>query len=104
MAIEKEKRYESAEAMRTALRALRQELDMMAMTPSQRYPGAGFDDPVAGTLMKNSLGIEFIWVPSGEFVMGWADGLRAEMPLRVVRISRGFYMGSARLRREHGTP
>ena len=44
---------------------------------------------------SNSLGMEFVWVPAGEFRMG-STSRRAnddEKPVTRVRISRGFYLG-----------
>ena len=40
-------------------------------------------------------GVEFVWVPPGEFIMGSTSrhGREAERPLTQVRISRGFWMG-----------
>ncbi len=41
----------------------------------------------------NSLGMEFVWVPAGEFLMGSTDGDDNERPVHRVRISRPFYLG-----------
>lgn len=58
---------------------------------------------------NNAFGMEFVWVPPGEFQMGSTDGelqdvlfemddadiiqIRDEAPQHVVRISKGFWMG-----------
>ncbi len=45
--------------------------------------------------MREFAGMEFVWVPAGEFVMG-SDGEHAynnEQPLTRVRISRGYWLG-----------
>ena len=44
---------------------------------------------------SDSLGMEFVWVPAGEFRMGSSSGLSGddEKPVTRVRISRGFYLG-----------
>ena len=38
-------------------------------------------------------GIQFVWVPAGEFRMGGAKAIGSERPRTRVRISRGFYLG-----------
>ena len=44
---------------------------------------------------SNSLGMEFVWVPAGEFRMGSTSSLAedVEKPVTRVRISRGFWLG-----------
>lgn len=51
------------------------------------------DTTKPGTVMSNQLGIEFVYVPSGSFVMGSDKGSADERPARRVMIRRGFYMG-----------
>ena len=46
-----------------------------------------------GTLMSNQLGIEFIYVPSGNFVMGSDKGSADERPAHKVTMRKGFYIG-----------
>jgi formylglycine-generating enzyme required for sulfatase activity len=41
----------------------------------------------------NSLGMEFVWISAGEFLMGSTDGDDDERPVHRVRISRPFYLG-----------
>jgi len=41
----------------------------------------------------NSLRMEFVWIPAGEFLMGSTDGEARERPVHRVRISRPFYLG-----------
>lgn len=43
--------------------------------------------------MSNQLGVEFVYVPSGSFVMGSDKGAADERPARRVTIRKGFYMG-----------
>lgn len=45
--------------------------------------------------LRNSLGMEFVWIPEGEFFMGSniRDAERDEQPVRQVRISHPFYLG-----------
>jgi len=51
----------------------------------------------AGGAMKNDIGMEFSWIPSGSFMMGSpnseADRLQEEGPQRLVTMARGFWMG-----------
>ena len=51
-------------------------------------------EPRAGE-MREFAGMEFVWVPPGEFVMGSASGhaYSREQPLTRVRISRGYWLG-----------
>lgn len=41
----------------------------------------------------NSIGIEFVLIPAGEFMMGMTDGDDDECPVHMVRISQPFYLG-----------
>jgi len=41
----------------------------------------------------NSIGMEFVLIPAGEFLMGSIDRLEEERPVHKVRISRPFYLG-----------
>ncbi|MBD0372520.1 MAG: formylglycine-generating enzyme family protein [Pyrinomonadaceae bacterium] len=43
--------------------------------------------------MSNQLGMEFVYVPSGSFMMGSDRGGADERPARRVAIRKGFYMG-----------
>ena len=53
--------------------------------------------PPALDSLRNSVGMEFVLIPSGQFQMGTIDSERvagrAEKPQHLVRISRPFYMG-----------
>ena len=51
------------------------------------------DTTKPGTVMANQLGIEFVYVPSGSFMMGSDRGGADERPARRVAIGKGFYMG-----------
>ncbi len=58
-------------------------------------------EPTAGTptgrdiapTFTNSLGMEFVLIPAGEFMMGSNDGDRDEQPVHEVTISQPFYLG-----------
>ncbi|HUQ33330.1 MAG TPA: formylglycine-generating enzyme family protein [Pyrinomonadaceae bacterium] len=59
-----------------------------------------FVPPAPGTTIRNKFGIEMVWVPPGEFMMGlssWDMGSAYEnpdaLPVHRVKISNGFYMG-----------
>ncbi|MCU0918548.1 MAG: formylglycine-generating enzyme family protein [Planctomycetes bacterium] len=73
----------------------------MGIVTSAISISVGCDGPVgdgkAGEKVTNSLGMEFVYVPPGEFLMGsalTATGTeRDEMPQHPVRIDNGFLMG-----------
>ena len=52
--------------------------------------------PPKGKTYKNSLGIEFVQIPAGEFQMGCSKGdtdcSDDEKPLHMVKITKSFYM------------
>ena len=64
-------------------------------TSQSAEPEAGLpaDTTKPGTVMSNQLGMEFVYVPSGGFVMGSDKGGADERPARRVTIRKGFYMG-----------
>jgi formylglycine-generating enzyme required for sulfatase activity len=43
--------------------------------------------------VSRASGLEFAWIPAGEFDMGSLDGSDDEKPVHHVRITRGFWMG-----------
>ncbi len=47
----------------------------------------------AGTIRKNSGGIELVWIPPGDFMMGSPKGDSDERPVRRVTFANGFWMG-----------
>jgi len=51
---------------------------------------------VAGTVKKNSIGIELVYIPAGEFMMGGED----EKPVHKVTIKKGFWMGKYEITQE----
>jgi formylglycine-generating enzyme required for sulfatase activity len=85
--------HDSQAQGRKALAALR---EVLALEPSQpealdlmRRVSAYYK----GQVMRNTIGMELAWIPSGEFLMGSKDR-RDMIPLQPrVRISRGFWMG-----------
>ena len=49
----------------------------------------------AGEEMTNGLGMKLRWIPAGAFFMGsFDDSNKEEEPVRLVRFSRGFWMGA----------
>ena len=55
--------------------------------------GGGVRSRAAGKKFKNSIGMELVLVPAGEFLMGSSQGDEDEQPVHRVRISKAFYMG-----------
>ena len=57
----------------------------------------GEDDPAAGTIMTNSVGMELVAIPEGAFLMGSTDDSQYanddEKPQHPVKITRPFFMG-----------
>jgi formylglycine-generating enzyme required for sulfatase activity len=53
----------------------------------------GFSTPALAQSIRNSIGMEFILIPAGEFQMGSEDGGGDEKPVHRVRITRPFYLG-----------
>ena len=49
--------------------------------------------PGPGTVVKNNSGMEFAYVPAGNFQMGSDKGTSQERPIHQVTFARGFYMG-----------
>jgi formylglycine-generating enzyme required for sulfatase activity len=49
---------------------------------------------------RNSVGMEFVWIPPGEFMMGSESGEADENPVRLVTVSTGFYMGKYEVTQE----
>ena len=43
---------------------------------------------------RNSLGMEFVLIPAGAFLMGAVDGESEERPVHMVQISQPFYLGT----------
>ena len=58
--------------------------------------GVSMSNPALAETWTNSLGMEFVWVPAGEFVMGSTSRIAGddEGPVTRVRISEGFYLGT----------
>ena len=46
----------------------------------------------AGTVRTNSIGMELVYIPPGEFIMGSENGKEDEKPVHKVTISNGFWM------------
>lgn len=57
--------------------------DQVEVQPSPTPPG---------TVRTNSLGMDFVYIPPGEFIMGSDEGPENERPAHKVTISEGFWM------------
>lgn len=44
-------------------------------------------------VITNSIGMDFVYIPAGEFMMGSKKGHLNERPVHKIKISNGFYMG-----------
>jgi formylglycine-generating enzyme required for sulfatase activity len=60
---------------------------------ASRGGAAAKPEPSPGTVVKNSSGMEFAFVPAGSFQMGSDKGSSSEQPVHQVTLARGFYMG-----------
>lgn len=49
--------------------------------------------PKPGSIVRNQIGMELVYVPAGSFMMGSNNGEPIEKPLHEVTIKEGFYMG-----------
>lgn len=60
--------------------------------------------PEPGTVRANAMGMEFVWIPPGEFMMGSPADEKGrdddEGPQRKIMISRGFWMGKYEVTQE----
>ena len=58
-------------------------------------PNAGVEKPAPkpGSIVRNQLGMELVYVPAGSFMMGSNNGSYDEKPVHQVTIKEGFYMG-----------
>jgi formylglycine-generating enzyme required for sulfatase activity len=57
------------------------------------YPPASQPETSLPKTLRNSIGMEFVLIPAGEFQMGSDDGEQDEKPVHRVRISKAFYLG-----------
>ncbi|MGQ0761794.1 MAG: protein kinase domain-containing protein [Acidobacteriota bacterium] len=55
------------------------------------------ETPSAGSVVRNQIGMELVWIPPGSFMMGSNDGRPDEKPVHQVTIGRGFYMSKYEL-------
>lgn len=81
---------------RQALLALDQ---LLTLNPSHEYAfelRRKISAYYSGDIHTNSIGMELVWIPPGDFLMGappGQGGLRRERPKHEVRISKDFWMG-----------
>ena len=60
-------------------------------------PGGQTREP---SVLRNSLGMEFVLIPAGTFQMGSNDSFGPEKPVHMVRVSRPFYLGKYEVTQE----
>ena len=58
------------------------------------------DNNSTSNSFKNSLGMEFVMIPAGSFMMGSENGESNEKPVHSVTISKSFYMGKTEVTQE----
>jgi formylglycine-generating enzyme required for sulfatase activity len=74
-----------------------------ANSPSRPAPARAGNPPLAGKTYTNSIGMEFVLVPAGSFMMGAPDSekiLSWERPQHKVNISKPFYLGKYEVTQE----
>lgn len=49
--------------------------------------------PQRGDVITNTIGMKLVWIPAGEFEMGYFDNTPEEKPVHSVKITDGFRMG-----------
>ncbi len=54
---------------------------------------SGYYGPAPGETITNSIAMELVYVPSGQFMMGSDDGESDERPVHKVKITKGFFIG-----------
>ncbi len=64
---------------------------VVVTSPSPDKPTA--QNPSAGSVVRNQIGMELVWIPPGSFVMGSDSGNDDEKPAHRVTFSSGFYIG-----------
>lgn len=57
------------------------------------YPATPPPESMWPKTLRNSISVEFVLIPAGEFLMGSHDGNADERPVHRVRLSRPFYLG-----------
>lgn len=65
----------------------------IALTLTTAYGQRHYGQRGAKTAFKNRIGIEFVYIPAGSFMMGSNNGWDYEKPVHKVTIGKGFYMG-----------
>ncbi len=56
--------------------------------------------PVLPPTFRNTIGMEFVLIPAGEFLMGLENGADHEKPVHRVQISKPFYLGKYQVTQE----
>ena len=83
-----------------ALEAAKSSTNQTSTNPSSTKPNAtpvepapAKPEPKPGTVVKNQIGIDLVYVPAGSFMMGSENGDPEEKPVHQVTIREGFYVG-----------
>jgi formylglycine-generating enzyme required for sulfatase activity len=68
-------------------------LGISFMVSAQAWAGSNQTEPRAGEVWKEPVtGMEFVWIPAGEFIMGSNEGHELNQPAHPVHVE-GFWMG-----------
>jgi formylglycine-generating enzyme required for sulfatase activity len=68
-------------------------LDGCSKNSANSNTANGDATPSPGAVVKNSIGMEFAYIPAGSFQMGSDKGSSMERPVHQVAFAKGFYMG-----------
>jgi formylglycine-generating enzyme required for sulfatase activity len=101
---QRQREAEARQQSRPAERRPSAEPSTPSKTPSPRqstevqvavgvYPTPAKPEESFSKTLRNSIGMEFVRIPAGEFNMGAYDGLPTEQPVHKVIISKPFYLG-----------
>ena len=88
--IREAKNYDNIKEGRKALASLRELLTIEPTNEQALSLMRKISSYYKGQVITNAIGMELIWIPAGEFMMGCRKILIPEYP---VRINRGFWMG-----------
>ena len=64
-----------------------------AASPKSSPSPANPVEPRAGTVVRNQLGMDLVYIPAGSFMMGSANGDQNELPVHKVTINYSYYLG-----------
>ncbi|MBK8811028.1 MAG: SUMF1/EgtB/PvdO family nonheme iron enzyme [Acidobacteria bacterium] len=76
-----------------AARIKLRQIEAAASVSTKETPVTKQETVAPGTIRKNASGIELVWIPPGDFMMGSPKGDSDERPVRKVTFAKGFWMG-----------